>query len=311
MSKPTVAILGSTGMLGSITLDSFAASGDFKIIATHRDDKDAAGFKAGYPGVKFRLLDAEKADVNAIAKAIAGADWVVNAIGIIKPYIHDDNAQEVERAIRVNGLFPHLLAKAAEKTGARIIQIATDCVYSGEKGRYVEADAHDALDVYGKTKSLGEAYFGNIYHVRCSIIGPELKAHLSLMDWFLDQPQKAELNGFSNHQWNGVTTLHYARLCQGIIKNGIGLEHLQHIVPGNMITKANLLKSFAKEFGRADIKINVVEAPKVIDRTLATNNEELNRTIWKAAGYAKPPTIEQMVAEVADYGFPKKKGIKS
>jgi dTDP-4-dehydrorhamnose reductase len=306
MSKAKVAILGSTGMLGAITLDSFARSGNFDVIATYRDDKEAQSFVKKYPSVKFRLLDAEKDGVNVIAKAINGAEWVVNAIGVIKPYIHDDNAQEVERATRINALFPHLLSKAAEKTAAKIIQIATDCVYSGEKGAYIETDAHDALDVYGKTKSLGEAYFGNIIHVRCSIIGPEIKAHLSLMDWFLSQPEGAELNGFTNHQWNGVTTLHFARVCQGIIKDGLEVPHVQHIVPGNLISKANLLKTFAKEFKRPDIIINEVEAPKVIDRTLGTSNKALNNKIWRAAGYDVLPTIEQMVAELAAYGFPAK-----
>ncbi|MGZ6005789.1 MAG: sugar nucleotide-binding protein, partial [Candidatus Saccharimonadales bacterium] len=271
MSKPKVVILGSTGMLGAITLDSFVKSKDFEIIATYRDQKEAQAFIKKYPTVEFRLLDAEKDDVDDIAKAIHGADWVVNAIGVIKPYIHDDNAQEVERALRINGLFPHLLSKAAEKTGAKILQIATDCVYSGEKGGYIETDLHDALDVYGKTKSLGEAQFGNIYHLRCSIIGPEIKAHLSLMDWFLGQPEGAEVNGFTNHQWNGVTTLHYARVCQGIIKSNIELPRLQHIIPGNLITKSDLLKSFSKEFKRQDIVVNEVEAPKVIDRTLSTS----------------------------------------
>lgn len=293
-------------MLGAMTLDWFANSGDFEIIATYRDETEATKLKTDYPVVEFRTLDAAKANQDDIAKSISGAEWVVNAIGIIKPYIHDDNAVEVETAIRVNSLFPHLLAKAAKDSGAKVIQIATDCVYSGEKGQYVEADLHDALDVYGKSKSLGEAYFDNMYHLRCSIIGPELKAHLSLMDWFLSQPKGAELNGFSNHQWNGVTTLHYARLCQGMIKENIGFEHSQHIVPGNMITKANLLKAFAKDYGRDDVKINVVEAPKVIDRTLATVNQKLNAQIWKAAGYDSPPTIEQMVTELAAYNFPKK-----
>jgi dTDP-4-dehydrorhamnose reductase len=306
VGKPKVAILGATGMLGAITLDSFVKSGDFEIVATYRDSKEIQDFIKTYDKVEFRLLDAEKDGVEAIAKAIAGVEWVVNSIGVIKPYIHDDNAQEVERATRINALFPHLLSKAAEKSGAKVIQIATDCVYSGEKGAYVESDLHDALDVYGKTKSLGEAWLGNIYHVRCSIIGPEIKAHLSLMDWFLGQPEGAELNGFTNHQWNGVTTLHFARICQGIIKSGIELPHLQHVVPGNLISKSDLLKSFAKEFKRADIVINEVEAPKVIDRTLATNDDKLNKEIWRAAGYEKPPTIEQMVAEVAAYSFPQK-----
>lgn len=306
MNKPKVIILGSSGMLGSITLDSFTKSGDFDVSATYRDKAVADQLTKSYPEVTFLELDAERATVDEITSVIEGQEWVVNAIGVIKPYIHDDNPQETERAIRINSLFPYLLTQAAQKNGAKIIQIATDCVYSGAKGAYVESDLHDAIDVYGKTKSLGETYLNNICHIRCSIIGPELKGHVSLMDWFLGQAQDAELNGFTNHDWNGVTTLHFARIAQGIIKNGIELSHLQHVIPGNSITKANLLRSFAKEFDRNDIVINDAEAPKVIDRTLATENEHLNREIWRAAGYDTPPTIEQMVAEVAAYDFPGK-----
>ncbi|OGL37175.1 hypothetical protein A3E49_02530 [Candidatus Saccharibacteria bacterium RIFCSPHIGHO2_12_FULL_49_19] len=304
MAKPNVAILGCTGMLGSMTLDYFVQSGDFDIVATARQIGELKSLKKTYPSVEFRQLDAEKAGVDEIKKSISGCQWVINAIGIIKPYIHDDNSKETERAVRVNSLFPYLLGAAAAK--AKIIQIATDCAYSGEKGKYIEDDLHDALDVYGKTKSLGEAYLDNFLHVRCSIIGPELKAHLSLMDWFLSQPKNSEVNGFSNHQWNGVTTLHFAKICHGIIKKDISFFHSQHVIPKNLITKANLLKSFSKEFNRADIKVNVVEAPTVIDRTLSTSNPKVNAVIWKAAGYGQIPTIEQMVAELAGYDFVKK-----
>ena len=144
-------------VVGAITL-IFCKSDEFEIIATCRNLNEATDFTKQYSGVDFRELDAKGADVSAIAEAIKGAEWVVNAIGIIKPYIHDDNPEEVETAIRVNALFPHFLGQAAEQTGAKVIQIATDCVYSGEKGGYVETDAHDALDVYGKSKSLGEAH---------------------------------------------------------------------------------------------------------------------------------------------------------
>ncbi len=303
-----VAIMGSTGMLGAMTVDSFAGSGEFEVIATYRGADEGASLREDYPNVDFRELDAATAGVDEIATAIKGAEWVVNAIGIIKPYIHDDNPDEVETAVRVNALFPHNLGKAAAQAGSKVIQIATDCVYSGQKGSYVESDAHDALDVYGKSKSLGEAYLDTMHHVRCSIIGPELKAHLSLMDWFLGNPEGSELNGFTNHQWNGVTTLHFARVAQGIIKDGLELPHSQHVVPGNRISKADLLRAFAKEFKREDIKVNDIEAPTVVDRTLETENNKLNQEIWKAAGYSTPPTIEQMVTELAEYGFPKKGG---
>lgn len=292
-------------MLGSITLDSFVKSGNFTVIGTYRNKSLLAQLKKSYPSVEFRELDSQEADLDQIMKAIDGAEWIINAIGVIKPYIHDDNSEESERAIRTNALFPYNLGKAAKARESKVIQIATDCVYSGEKGEYVESDLHDATDVYGKTKSLGEAYLDSMYHIRCSIIGPELKGHLSLMNWFLSQKKKAEVNGFTNHQWNGVTTLHFAKVAEGIISKSISLPHLQHVLPGNLISKANLLRSFAKEFNRGDIKINEVEAPKVIDRTLATNDTTLNAKIWAAAGYDSPPTIEQMVAELAAYNFPK------
>lgn len=299
MDKKNVMVLGVSGMLGSIVLDVLSRDLNFKVTATLREENDE--LKEKYPPVEWKILDAEKANIEDISKVIDGADWIINCIGIIKPYIHDDNAQEIERAIKINSLFPYLLAKAAEKNKVKVIQIATDCVYSGEKGKYLESDSHDALDVYGKTKSLGEVYSNNVYHLRCSIIGPELKNHLSLMDWFLGQPQKSQVNGFINHQWNGVTTLHFAKLCLGIIKNNFKINHSQHIMPSDIITKSDLLKCLTENFHRQDITINPVEAPKVIDRTLSTENPEINNELWQLVGYKTPPTIEQMLKELSEY----------
>ena len=77
-----------------------------------------------------------------------------NAIGITKPYVRDDRPDEVERALRVNALFPFELGRAAAQAGARVLQIATDCVWAGTRGGYREDDPHDPVDVYGKTNKL-------------------------------------------------------------------------------------------------------------------------------------------------------------
>jgi dTDP-4-dehydrorhamnose reductase len=262
----------------------FTKSGDFKVLTVSRRD-----------------LDAEKADLKSILKIIKGADWIINAIGITKPNIDDGNAEETDRAVQVNSRFPHLLAVAAKKTNSKVIQIATDCVYSGQKGKYIETDPHDALDVYGKTKSLGEVYQDNFYNLRCSILGPELKGHNSLMDWLLTQPKGVTLNGFTDHLWNGITTLHFTKICFGIIENNLELPHIQHIVPGDIVTKAKLLKIITEEFSRKDLSIIKTKAQIKIDRTLLTNNKKLNQRLWKLAGYAKLPTIKQMVRELSEY----------
>ena len=298
-----VTVLGGSGMLGAMVVDYLARQKGLKVAATARTDDQIARLRARAGSVEWRRFDAEAPDVDRIQPALGDSSWVINAIGVIKPYIHDDNAVEVERATRVNALFPHLLAKAAAKTGARVLQIATDCVYSGAKGGYVESDKQDALDVYGKTKSIGEVYAPNVHHLRVSIIGPEPRAHVSLLDWFLGQKNGATLNGFTNHSWNGVTTLQFARLCHGAITRNVGLAHLQHVVPGDTVTKYELLKIFAAAYKRADLVINAAQASVAIDRTLRTSSEALNRTLWEAAGYSQPPTVAEMVAETAAFKF--------
>lgn len=293
-----VVVLGASGMLGHAAVRVLGAEPSVEVVATARHPEAARDLPGMPPDVEWRALDAEGPE-GAVADVCAGADWAVNGIGVIKPHIHDDASREVERAIRINSLFPHALAAAGGRVGCRVLQIATDCVYSGSRGRYGESDSHDALDVYGKTKSLGEVHGEGVHHLRCSIIGPELKAHVSLQDWLLRQPEGATVNGFTNHRWNGVTIYCLARLCLGIITHGIPLPHLRHIVPADSVSKCQLLELLRDAHGRRDLRIVPVEAATVVDRTLATEDPSGNEVLWRAAGYRGPATVAEMVEESA------------
>jgi len=181
----------------------------------------------------------------------------------------------VRKAITVNALFPHILSEAAHdiNPNIKIIQIATDCVYNGKKGNYSEDDTHNPEDVYGKTKSLGEVISNNFLNVRCSIIGPELRGHLSLLDWFLNQIPQSTVSGFTHHHWNGVTTLQFADLCSQIIQNEMFeryrmLNHVLHYVTNDIVNKDELLKIFKKEFKKDTIIIPCENIGEPIDRTL-------------------------------------------
>jgi dTDP-4-dehydrorhamnose reductase len=229
-----------------------------------------------------------------------GYEWVVNAIGTIKPRIDERDPASVQNAVTVNSLFPFQLATAAQERGQRVIQIATDCVYSGTVGSYDESAPHDPLDVYGKTKSLGETPAANVIHLRCSIIGPEVVAPASLLEWILSAAPGAELNGFADHLWNGVTTLHFAKLSAGLI-GGAAVRAHQHVVPGDAVNKADLLSVVLSAFGRDDVTVVAGRAPSPVDRTLATRDADANAELWRAAGYDTPPTIEAMVRELAAY----------
>jgi dTDP-4-dehydrorhamnose reductase len=202
-------------------------------------------------------------------------DYWINCIGIIKPYCRDNDPAGVRNAIRVNAAFPHELAAAAKQNGVRLIQIATDCVYSGSKGSYVESDPHDALDVYGKTKSLGEVLNGSALNIRVSIIGPEVKSRLSLLEWFLSQPAGAELKGFTHHRWNGVSTLRFAKICEQIIARSryedlLAQSPIHHYVPADSVDKFELLSIFQNTFNTSYRIVPVGDIGPPVDRTLST-----------------------------------------
>ncbi len=303
MGKINVSVLGGSGMLGSMVVDVLSRDPEFNVSATVRTSALAEHFNALLPTVEWKVFRAGAEEPDSIARELGGAHWIINAIGITKPYVHDDNATEVENAITINSLFPYRVAAIAQASGAKVIQIATDCVYSGHTGSYHETDPHDALDVYGKTKSLGEASHAGTHCLRCSIIGPEPKSFVFLIEWFRQQPTGAALNGFVNHQWNGITTLHFARLCMGAIKSGTPMSSLQHVIPNGLVSKYELLQIFADHFQRSDIKIRPTEAKAIVDRTLATKYQNLNRALWLNAGYSEPPTISAMVAELAKFDY--------
>lgn len=257
-----VLILGSTGMLGSMVLKYLSTKKELDITAPTREELGK---------IKYNKYD-----------------YIINCIGIIKQKLTDP-----KEAILINSLFSHTLSEKAPD--AKIIQIATDCVYSGKKGHYTEDDPHDALDVYGKTKSLGEVEAKNFYNIRTSIIGLEPNSKKSLLGWFLSQPKNANVNGYTNHYWNGITTFHFAKLCYVIIK-GAEIPNLFHFIPADIVSKYELLKIFSEKFNRKDVHIEKFEAD-FHDRSLTTVYK-INEDLWKAMGYDTALTIEDMIEDM-------------
>jgi dTDP-4-dehydrorhamnose reductase len=295
-----VVVLGGSGMLGSMVVDVLSRSG-MRVAATVRSTDLAEWRRRIWPMVEWRLYDADLQDNAGLREAISRASWIVNAIGLTKPYLRDSQSVEIQRGIRINSLLPYQIGVAADESGARVLQICTDRVYTGAKGRYLESDRHDATDVYGRTKSLGEVRLPNVFCLRCSIIGPEAGRGVFLLEWFRQLTRDARITGFTNHYWNGVTSLHFAKICLGVIRHEPDLPILQHVIPADGTSKAELLDRFGKEFGRRDIKVDAIEAETKVDRTLATLNEHINRRLWDCAGYADPPTVAQMISELARF----------
>jgi dTDP-4-dehydrorhamnose reductase len=135
-------------------------------------------------------------------------------------------------------------------------------------------------------------------HLRVSIIGPEVDRNSSLLEWVRNQPKNAEILGYTDHYWNGITSMHFAKIARGIIENDLFEAGVFHVLPQDSATKCELVTLIAKHLGRSDIKVIPTETGANIDRTLGTNFPARNKGFWQAAGFDAPPTIEQMVSEV-------------
>jgi dTDP-4-dehydrorhamnose reductase len=234
-------------------------------------------------------------------------EFVVNCAGLIRQKIDESNPDSVNNAIISNHGIPLKLITLSEKFDFKVIQIGTDCVFSGQRGSYVESDWHDAIDLYGKSKSLGEIPHKNVSVIRTSIIGKEVGSNTSLLSWLLSQPQGAIVPGFTDQLWNGVTVRHFAKFVQGIIEKKTFDKYagVHHVVPANKVTKEGLLRNLASAFHREDIEVFPVSSGRVLDMTLSTNNPQLNDALWKIAGYPCPVSIEEMILE---YSFAKRPG---
>ena len=190
------------------------------------------------------------------------------------------------------------ISQLAKNKNFKYIQIGTDCVFSGGVGDYLEDASQDANDIYGKTKIGGETEHADKYILRGSIVGPESGDGKSLLNWFLSQSSN-KVNGFSDHMWNGITTLNFAKIVDGMIKNNNFNFHTQHVVPKDEVSKYDLLIYFKKYFD-VDVIIEKSNSSNSVNRSLKTNNQDKNIKLWKDAGYSSVPSIEENIKELSE-----------
>ena len=243
-------VAGHRGMLGHVVARAFTERGI-----------DVVTSDARYAG--------DPSDALVEAARDSNADVVVNCLGVIK-----QKSEDPHRLMAANALFPlHLVQRLGP--GQRLIHASTDCVFAGTRGGYRIDDERDATDDYGRSKILGEgvAQWPRATVIRVSIVGPAPQptdgSGCGLVGWFLSRPEDAELSGYTNHRWNGITTLEWARLALELLaRAGAGAELPRLVQPGtDPVDKYALLQHVREAFGTAH-RIRPIAAPEAIDRTL-------------------------------------------
>lgn len=282
-----VLIVGITGMLGNTLFRYFSELRETEVFGTVRNERSKSHFGPTHRDVIISGVDADHFDSVTSAFAQAKPDLVINAAGLIKQF---HSSKDPLKALPLNALFPHRLARLCAVAGARLVHISTDCVFTGATGNYTEIDTPDATDLYGRSKLLGEVDYPHAITLRTSIIGHELTSTNGLIGWFLSQ--EGVIRGYTRAIFSGFPTVELARIIERYVMPTTDLHGLYHVA-SSPISKYDLLQLTAAAYNKA-IEI-MPDDTLVIDRSL--NADRFN----KATGY-QPPTWPELVRTMKDFG---------
>ncbi|MDP2342918.1 MAG: SDR family oxidoreductase [Deltaproteobacteria bacterium] len=280
-----VVILGVRGMLGHVLARDLSSR--FEVVGTMRGPVEQL---AALRGADVRLIGGVVADdLATVARALddAAADVVVNCIGIVKQRVDGNRPAP---CIRINALFPHELAALAARRGMRLVHFSTDCVFSGSRGPSKISDPPDPIDVYGRSKWLGEVDEPNAITLRTSLVGRELDGHLGLVDWFLRQPAGSEVRGFRRALFSGMSTTTAARIVGSVILDHRELRGVWQVASEG-ISKHDLLCLLRDAFKR--------QVTVFADDVFACDRR-LDGDPFAARTGLMPPSWPDMVREILD-----------
>jgi dTDP-4-dehydrorhamnose reductase len=232
-----VLILGGTGMLGHMA--GRVLPSRFEVSATSKSPLDDSNPMLRFLPKSACIGGLDVEDRPKLREVIARVrpDAILNCVGIIK---QKKEAHDAIPSVRINSLFPHELSAIASDLGAKVIHLSTDCVFSGKRGRYTEDDIPDPVDLYGRSKLLGEVSEAPHLTVRTSIIGRELGATTSgLVEWFISQRGK-KIQGYAKAIYTGFTTHAFCQLLIAVLEKRRELSGVHHLA-SQPISKYELL----------------------------------------------------------------------
>ncbi|ARF67489.1 NAD(P)-dependent oxidoreductase [Paenibacillus larvae subsp. pulvifaciens] len=270
-----VLIMGGDGMAGHLMVRYFREKTPHSVFYTSRNQKDPGSL---YTDARDLVL------VRHVVEAVH-PDILVNCIGILNDSAERDPAQ----AYHVNGRLPHLLKQVVNQVGGKLVQISTDCVFSGKQGGHEEWERPDGFTVYSRSKAMGEVKDAPHLTIRTSIVGPEIRQNgIGLLNWFLNQ--SGEVKGYTEAYWNGVTTLELAKFVHHVMED-TSLNGIVHLTAPEQVSKYELLQLFRKIFEKKDVEL-IPDSKVKLDRTLRSTRKDM---VYRV------PDYEQMLTELKEW----------
>lgn len=144
----TILVTGANGQLGRAVREMYKENSDIDLYNTDI----------------VEMEDVHKLDITNVEEVVEVVEKI-QPYAIINCAAHtgvDACESDVENAYRINAIGPRNLSIAAEKVGAKIVQISTDYVFEGNASQpYREFDLPNPQGIYGKSKLEGEKFVKN------------------------------------------------------------------------------------------------------------------------------------------------------
>jgi dTDP-4-dehydrorhamnose reductase len=276
-----IGITGASGMLGTALVVCLAST--YNILATSRS-KGVEG-----KNIEWNCFDLTDSVLLNEWLNHNKPDLVIHCAAIVNVDTCEDH---VDAAMAVHVKTTEIIANYLNSINGRLIYISTDSVFDGEKQyAYSESDLVNPLNVYAKTKLMGEKpvqLMDNGLVLRTNIIGWTQKGGTSFAEWILNGLiNNMPLNLFHDVYFSPLTVDSLSRIIEEIIKNPI--FGLYNCASNDSISKYDFGKKMAKIFQLSDANISKASIDSMIFKASRPKNMALN--------------IEK-ISSILDYDFP-------
>ncbi|AGB02342.1 SDR family oxidoreductase [Methanoregula formicica] len=287
-----ILITGANGFLGANLTRQFFNRPETSVILTSRNTplwlvKDTMPF---FPG---NLLD-ERFVEKLLVKE--NPDIVINTVSLVNVDLCEENP-DLARQITVDSA--RILAKAAKKTGSRMVHISTDQVFDGEKSFYTEEDMPNPINQYGKTKLEAEhqilRYLQDAMIIRTNFFGWSPCGHAPTFGEWVYQClyERKVMQLFTNFYFSPIEVTSLAGTIDSLISTDFA--GILHVCGSERCSKFDFGVQLAKETGFDPSSIVAYEMDSSTLRAKRPKDMSLSVKRCESLLHTRLPTLQESI----------------
>ena len=286
-----VLILGTSGLLGSSLSRSLSSS--FEVVGTHfsnrpKSENETIHLDVALPGMFERIIET------------VSPQYVINCIGATSV---EECERLPEKAMLLNAIFPHTIAKASNRFGFRFIQVSTDHYDSPCHETRDEFMHPIALNTYGYSKFTGERLVlketPTALILRTNFFGISLRGDHSILDFAINSlSHSTRISGYEDVLFTPIGVTQIGRFLASALDSPI--TGVLNLSGSESISKLTFLREVAIALGLDPHLIVSARSSELSTWVTRPTNLSLDNSTLLGLGYSLP-SLRDMIREELSY----------